>query len=799
MSAEFLVLGGARASDSFALSEHATIGSDPTCDVRLDGAGVAAFHAVVVKRAEGGYRLSVMDGAAEVVVNGVSRREARLYHGQRIVVGGVELQFLCVADKDPKDTHADFAASPLPFHEHATPIERTWKSSTFVKEALSTETFERLDASERALRGLYLVGHAATVERSLARFLERASDAVHAALEPDRLVLALYEPEADHFVSAVVRRGVYDEKGARIPVSRIVVRKGAVDGISTLTRTRHETDQTDRAIICTPLTTRSKPVGAFYLERLPGARSFDDDDLDFLAAAGRIVGLSIERSRLEADAKSQAALSDRERSRWHAVVKNLRSGVLIVDGEGRVEMANPSARKILEGRLNISDASGLTNLGGVPLANLVARATSDQALEVVLPGSPEVVLEVRPSPVLDPDGGRAGAALLVSDATEERLEKARLLQAEKLSALGEMLAGVAHELNNPLATVLGYAEMLSRKAGPESQGALSAILEEAERCRRMVSSLLAFARARKAERTALDAGAVAASVLDLLAHEIKQGQIQVERSFPALPLVSADRYELQQVFFNLVKNAVEAIKLSGVAGKIAVAASSRTLPSGEVRVRVEVRDSGPGFPEEARGTLVPRPFFTTKGESGTGLGLSIAHGIVRDLGGTIEAGAAPEGGAAVAVELPAQRPDALFVPDDAQAVIPGTSPRGRRVLVVDDETHVREVLAQIVRELGHEPILAKDGVEALELLAVHADVDAILSDVRMPRMGGRELLEELRARSHPLESRLIFLSGDLARPETAAFVKGAGRPVLPKPFRLAQVCRALEDLLSHLS
>jgi two-component system NtrC family sensor kinase len=433
--------------------------------------------------------------------------------------------------------------------------------------------------------------------------------------------------------------------------------------------------------------------------------------------------------------------------------------------------------------------SALADLGGLPLAGLVKRADGDP-IEVVVPGSPEAVLVVRPSPVIDPDGTPSGAALLVNDETEARLREARLLQAEKLSSLGELLAGVAHELNTPLATILGYAEILSHKASDHQRSSLAAILEEAERCRRVVSTLLSFVRPRKAERLDLDVGAIAGSVLDIFAHDLSAVHIEVRRELAPLPPVRADRYELQQVFLNLIRNAREAILGTGRPGRIAVVASVKAG-----RARVEVRDSGPGFPKEAQGLLVPRPFFTTK-ESGTGLGLSIALGIVHDHGGEIHASEAPEGGASIAVELPLAVTEAPAVSSAVEAAVPPErAGRSRRVLIVDDEPHVRDLLAQICRELGHVPVLATDGLDALEVLAGDARIDAVLSDVRMPRMDGMAFYRELVARRHPLAARLVFLSGDLARAETTAFLEGTARPVLPKPFRLAQVCRALEDVL----
>jgi two-component system NtrC family sensor kinase len=783
MSAELLVLGGARTGESLSLGERATIGSDPSCDVRLDAPGVARVHATIVRSREGGYEVSVLGTASPVLVNGTPRTQARLYHGQKLTVGEVELQLLAARDRNPKDTSADFAVPFLPPDEPPR-IERVWKSDKY-KTAAFDPPQKAPDRRDSILRGLYVAGHA-TAERSLAKVLERTADAVATALKPDRLVIVLYERDQDRLTPTVIRRGAYDAKGGRVPVSQSVVRRSVDEGLSVV-MTVHHSGEAERNIACAPLTTRTERVGAIYLEKLPGEASFSEDDVDFLGAVGRIVGLSVERVRLEAEARSRGAEQDRERSRWQAVAEALRQGVLILDAEGKIELSNPAARQILAERLGVAaTATRLADLGGMKIADLVEGAKRDEPLVVEVAGA---VLEVRPSPILDPDGGRSGVALLLNDVTNDRLREARFVQAEKLSTLGELLASVAHEINNPLATVLGYAELLSRKASESQKEGLEAILEEAERCRHIVSTLLSFARPRKTERADVDLGAIAGSVLDLLAHDLRSADIEVTRDLPPLPPVRADRYELQQVFFNLTRNARDAIRGTGRKGKLAVVAQTR----GD-RVRVEIRDSGPGFPKEAQGLLVPRPFVTTKGEKGTGLGLSIATGIVRDHGGEIHAGAAPEGGASLAVEIPASRAVVEAPADGGEA--PPRAGTARRILIVDDEAHVRELLAQICREIGHDPVVACDGQEALVVVGREPQLGAVLSDLRMPNMDGVAFYHELRARSHPLASRIVFLSGDLARAETASFLKEAGRPVLAKPFRVAQVWRVLDEVLA---
>jgi CheY-like chemotaxis protein len=285
---------------------------------------------------------------------------------------------------------------------------------------------------------------------------------------------------------------------------------------------------------------------------------------------------------------------------------------------------------------------------------------------------------------------------------------------------------------------------------------------------------------------------VVANTAKLRGYQLGLDSVELETDLsPGLPAVLADPGRLQQVFLNLVNNSRDAITERGGGGIVRI----ETAPlDGQAGCVVRVLDNGPGIPEGLE-ERVFEPFFTTKAAGkGTGLGLSICRGILEDLGGRISAGRAPGGGACFTVELPAAsvsgaRPAAGTEPADV------AFPRGRRVLVVDDERNVREVLARTLRLDEHVVETAANAPEALERLR-ESSFDAVFSDVRMPGMSGIDLYREIERRHRALVGRVIFFTGTAPREEDLDFFQRTGRPCLHKPFLVTEVRRTLAAALS---
>jgi two-component system NtrC family sensor kinase len=381
------------------------------------------------------------------------------------------------------------------------------------------------------------------------------------------------------------------------------------------------------------------------------------------------------------------------------------------------------------------------------------------------------------------------SVLLVEDVTETRRLQDQLIQSEKLSAIGQLIAGVAHELNNPLASVLGFADFLSEtgQTPPHLLEPLRVIQQEAQRAADIVKNLLTFARRQEQEQRPLQIGPVLERTLALLHNQLiglkVEPILQVE---PDLPPVRGDPSQLQQVFLNLINNAAQAIASSRRGGTVVVHA--RGWLDG---VAVEVTDNGPGIPPELHARVF-EPFFTTKREGeGTGLGLSICQGIVKEHGGRIALRSQQGAGATFTVELPAADAPAQRATPPSELRTPGA-----RVLVVDDEPHILHYMRATLEAWGHQVDTAADGEEALRR-AIAGDHDIIISDVRMPTLSGREFYERLREEAPDKAERVVFATGDSVRDDTLEFLRRSGQPHLDKPFKLAELRRTLSAALEH--
>ena len=368
----------------------------------------------------------------------------------------------------------------------------------------------------------------------------------------------------------------------------------------------------------------------------------------------------------------------------------------------------------------------------------------------------------------------------------------QLLQAEKMAALGQTVSGVAHELNNPLATILNWAERLAeRPLDDVSRRGVHVILGEADRAARIVRNLLTFARKRQSTRALVDVNDIVRETLELRAYEQRVSNILVTMSLaPTLPRVFADGHQIQQVLLNLVINAEQAMAAANGRGTLSV----RTMHDAERGlVGLEVGDDGPGIDPEVASRIFD-PFFTTKevGE-GTGLGLTVAYGIVQEHGGRIRVEPATRG-AFFVVELPvsvgATSGPARPAPPSMEAV-----PHGGSVLLVEDERALATAVAEALTDAGLSVVHAADGEEALARLR-HDSYDVIVCDLKMPRVDGRTLYRAIASATPALARRVIFVTGDVAGSDAERFLADTGCRWLAKPFRLADLLRVVRDTLA---
>lgn len=552
-----------------------------------------------------------------------------------------------------------------------------------------------------------------------------------------------------------------------------------------------------------------------------------------------------------------------------ALLEAVDCGVLLLDAAGRVRALNERLVQLfgLEG-------SAVVNLIGCDTAQLLARlspavrdpetfavrwrdltALSDSSSweEVELSRSPGRALQRFCTPVSNAQGQTIGWLELFHDRSGQAPSHLRMLQTEKMAAIGQLVSGIAHELNNPLTSILGYAQLLlarcpsGRSAGaklfPEA-GAIREVLRaaekiclEAERAGRIVKNLLLFARGARAERRAISLNEVVERTVALRSYELRIENIHLELKLDGtLQSCLADPHQLQQVVLNLLVNAEQAILESHAEERSEAAASAElgtirirtyAVPGASPpRVALEISDSGPGVPPQIVTRLFD-PFFTTKPTGlGTGLGLSIAYGIVHDHGGEIyllDAEHAPSGvprlgGATLVVELPvfialesaAAQPtaqeEAAPGPEDgggepgSGAEGPSGSARAARakILVVEDEPTVAQLIADVLEEDGHVVDVVLDSREGLTRAGRYS-YDLIICDLRMPRVDGRAFYRALMSSGRAAQLRILFVTGDTLSPRTHDFLGETGLPCLAKPFLVEElksvVYRALNSML----
>lgn len=359
----------------------------------------------------------------------------------------------------------------------------------------------------------------------------------------------------------------------------------------------------------------------------------------------------------------------------------------------------------------------------------------------------------------------------------------QLIQSEKLSAVGQFVAGVAHELNNPLTAVVGFSELLQSMSTDEKvRGHLDRIGKSAQRCHKIVHSLLSFARQHTPERKLVELHTVIEEVLDIMAYELRTSGVTIVREFaPGLPQIMADPHQLQQVFVNILNNARQAIEPVQREGRIVI----RTLQR-DGKVVVEFQDNGPGIRADHLARIFD-PFFTTKPVGkGTGLGLSLCYGLIQEHGGRITARSELGQGATFAIELPrATEPAAAVVVMDAattgnERVTRGAA-SGKTVLVIDDEQWILELARELVSAEGHAVETAQGGQQALELLG-RRTFDVVVSDWKMPGLNGVRLYEHLRATDPATAARVVFMTGDVVSDTFQEFLRANSLTCLSKPF-----------------
>ena len=500
-----------------------------------------------------------------------------------------------------------------------------------------------------------------------------------------------------------------------------------------------------------------------------------------------------------------------------ALLDSVPCGVLVFGGNGELRIASAP----LAGMLAM-DLARLRELRGFEavVAELAPRFSGPESVaarwlrhfgsaeaawdELELASPERKILERFARPILDSAGQRLGWLEVFREVTAERQRENKLFHNERMVALGQLVSSVAHEINNPLTAIFGYAQLLAgRRDGSRSSAAAEHILQEAERASRIARNLLLFARGAKVEHAGADLNEIVRSTMSLRSYELSLAGIRVHLNLdPDLPPILADAAQLVQVVLNLVNNAEQAIEPGRGPGHIWL----RTRRVAASRVALDVSDDGPGIAPD----LLPRifdPFFTTKPPGvGTGIGLSIVRGIVHEHRGEVSVQSQPGRGAMFTVELAAASAADLARAHSSawpSPALPPTPPRlvtteihPQRILVVEDEPTVASLIADVLAEDGYAVETVLDSRAGLDLLR-RKPYELLVCDLHMPHLDGPSLYRELLRLGSPLAQRLVFVTADMLSPRTSEFLESCAVPTLAKPFLVDELKELVRNALAR--
>jgi PAS domain S-box-containing protein len=417
------------------------------------------------------------------------------------------------------------------------------------------------------------------------------------------------------------------------------------------------------------------------------------------------------------------------------------------------------------------------------------------SLEYAAKNGEKRFMEVSIAPKFDERREIVGFSGIINDVTERKAIEQQALVTNKLASIGELASGVAHELNNPLTTVMGYAQLLieSKDVPEHIKSDQDKIYQESQRAAKIVQNLLSFARRRKPEKSYFDANDLVQKTLDMRSYELKVSNISVHVKLkPDMPEIKADYHQIQQVILNILINAEQALAEVRRRGKITVTSSVV-----KDRIRINIADNGPGISKNNMNRIFD-PFFTTKEiGKGTGLGLSVCHGVVMAHGGKIYVESEKGKGAAFIIELPVSVSSETDV-EEAPVVLADISLHRKtarqNILIVDDEPGIRDILSRILSERGYQTDCASDAKTALNKLDENG-YNLCIIDLKLPRISGKKLYEIMMEKYPPSTGKVMFITGDTITPSTQDFLDSMGKPYLTKPFNPRVVVELAEQML----
>jgi len=500
--------------------------------------------------------------------------------------------------------------------------------------------------------------------------------------------------------------------------------------------------------------------------------------------------LPLEHMVVQRDSK----LGDAQKE-WEVIFDAIGEGISILDTNFNILRANHGLARIL--KVTTSELNGKKCYEVIHhLSEPIKGCPCFQAIKTKRFSNTEVKIphlngefSLSIYPLSNAEGGLRGFVHIMRDISEQKRLQAELVQLEKLSTFGQLISGIAHELNNPLTSVAGYAQFLlmSKEIGDETKNHLKKLNDEAVRASKIVQNLLAFARKKKPEKSYVNVNEILRITIALRAYDLRINNITVIEDFQShLPTTMADPNQLQQVFLNLITNAEYAMKQAHGGGRLEIQTRSNLE---RTWIRISFKDDGAGISQENLSKVFD-PFFTTK-EDGTGLGLSVSYGIIQEYGGKISAQSRLGKGAAFTVELPVvEMKEKIVKPGEEKEE--GIS--GKKVLIIDDEPIILDLIRSILEREDLKVEIASSGEEALAKIKKET-YDLIISDLKMPGLDGTSLYHEIKRRDSRISNRILFSTGDIIGAETMAFFEKVNADYIYKPFDIAIFLKKIRRIL----
>jgi len=541
----------------------------------------------------------------------------------------------------------------------------------------------------------------------------------------------------------------------------------------------------------------------FELIRKDGRRIWIEIKTTHIKQKGETAVIGFARDITERKQAEEKLRQSEERLR--TILETTREGVIFTGADGRISYVNPAAVAIL-GCKSAAELVG-RHVTEVYLDPKQRKAIFEGAagedylenVEVTLKKGDATPVYVLANITIDrnKEGDILRTEAFFTDITERKWAEAERLQLERkayltshLATVGEMASGIAHEINNPLTAVIGFAQLLLQKDIPEDlKRDVKIITDQAQRVASILKRLLTFARQYKPKRQYININDVVETTLALRAYELETGNIKVTTQLDSdLPQTMADGGQLQQVFLNIIINAESEMRLAHGRGKLLV--KTETIDN---TIRISFKDDGPGIAKENLEKIF-EPFFTTRkvGE-GTGLGLSICHGIIAEHGGRLYAESELGKGATFVVELPIVA-EAKQMGLPPPAVEEPEKVTGAKILVVDDESSVQQFLSRMLIDEGHEVDTTGSAVDALEMIK-NRRYSLILVDIKMPGMSGIELYSHIQEVARSLTRRVVFITGDVIAVDTREFISKTKVRYMSKPFDAEQLGKDINQIL----